>query len=360
MDLKPKGLTYTKVINFDSMFSTDHNSSCDFSCQLPSLLKNVTKIHLVGGNIPFTSEPFLFLDINELKDKKIHGGCGKSSDNTYFAILRYPLPATSEQNLLDLEKRSSKVNGEFGKLSKLCFKIYNRFNEISSFGISKLIVANFDNLNPAQVHTTQNHTLVNGDEVYVQKFRNGSSNHINAKINNTRFVIQTTGVNQFTLTGLDLTGEAVNSGIPDDGPAYPLGGNAFVTTQTGISYRVLLISAVAPNKTSLTLARPYHIIQSTSVITVSECDNCATDHDNTLINRKYTVRASDFDITRTILTLPLTPLILSSYVTPAKKTGSSADFPLGQNSEIWVIKRQVSFDIKIKYRAHDKEGLYMH
>lgn len=353
-NLHTKGITQTHVVNFDSLFAEKHESSSNFTCRLPSLYKDVIKIHLISGNIPQTDEPFLFLDINELNDKKI---INSKNNGTYFAMLRYPLPAVTEQNLLDLNKRSSKVNGVFGKISRLNFKIYNRFGELANFGISKLTVVNFDNLNPAQVHTSQNHTLLNGDEVYVTNFLNGSNASINNYINTTRFTILTTGVNQFTLTGLDLTGEAINSGNPADGPPYPLGSHTSVTNETGSSYPVALIAFVGPNLTTLTLGRPYNNFTTNQTIKITGCDNCASIRDNDLINAKYVITNANLDVTRTILTLPITA-VLSSYVTPSKKTGSKPDYPLGQNSEIWVVKRQVSFDIKFKYKSHTIEGLH--
>lgn len=313
MNLTPKGNKQKHIVNIDSLLSVSHNSCCDFEFDLPFVIVRAEKIELVSGHIPETSEPFLFLDIDPLSDKKVVGG---PNNNDYFAILRYVLPASAEQNLLDVKRKMSRCRGVFGKLSKLRIRIYDRFGSLHSFGLSKLVATSVDNTNPANVHTSQNHGLTTGDKIFIRNFQNASTEALNAHINRTRFIITTTGVNQFTLNGFDLSGEAVNQGLPSE-VAYALGSHIFITTQIGVSYGVSLITQDGSGYPVLHLVGVFPILPSPIMVTILGFDNGALNSDNNLINGQHTIRSTDFNAPRTQLTL--SNRTLSSYVSPSKK-----------------------------------------
>jgi hypothetical protein len=321
-----------RTINIDSLFAKTHISSCDFVYELPIKINGVKQVQILSGNIPATSEPYLFLDIPELKHREIFGAYGKR----YIAILRYELPATAEQNLIDLPPNNF-ITGYLGTLTQLTIKIYARWGLLHSFGLSKINVTSFSNASPTVITTSVAHNLVNGDTIYIREFSNASTLELQNTIQTTQYIVTVTGGTTFTIP-LDLSGESPTQQDSGVLAAYTLGKNSEIKLQN-IGY--ITTSYVAGPTGTLITTSGNHLISVGDIIKISGFDNGVTFSDNNKINSQHRViavpAANQIEISN----------ILSSYPGTSQLTGTRPAYTLGLNSKIYPTKRQISFDINI-------------
>lgn len=325
-----------KVFAVDSLLSeTNHISSTNFVYELPERLNGIISIELISGSIPETLEPFLYLDIENLRVKNIVG----PRNRTYFAIIRYRLPAVAEQNLIDLETHNCIATGQIGTMTELRIKLYDRLGNLYNFGADRLILASMSNASPTVITTTVNHGLANGDIVYLRNVPNLSTFSLKQQVEETAWTVTVTGGTTFTIP-FDLSGEAVNQQTTGTLVAYPLGQNAVVDHPGDISYAIVSIVAFG-SETRIETDKAHNITVG-KLIKIYGMDNGATRTDNSKINSQHIVTTvsdnTHFDI----------PVSLSSYVTPSQVTGTEVAYTLGIRSDLYIAKYQCSFDFAIQ------------
>jgi hypothetical protein len=324
-----------RIINVDSLFAQSHTSSCDFIYEFPIKINGIKEIELISGNIPATTEPYLFLDIPELKTREVYGMYNKR----YVAMLRYELPATGEQNLLDLPTpgHSARICGDLGTLQKITIKLYARWGVLHSFGTSKINVASFSNASPTLITTSINHGLVNGDVIFVRDFTNASTRTIQGLITNNQYVVTVISPTTFTIP-LDLSGEAVSQQITGTQPAFTLGQGSEI--KFGDIGYLTTNYASGPTGTIIT-THGNHVMSVGSYIRIINFTNGSTFLDNEKINTQHIIIA-----TPALNQIEISNK-LSAYPATNQVTGTQPAYTLGLNSKIFPTKYQTSFDFKI-------------
>jgi len=337
----------TNIINIDSLHATTYRSSSDFDIILSKQFTNITKIQLLSGNIPSTLEPYLFIDISPDFDQNVYGPL----NGNYNGILRFSLPSTNDQNILDMDNTTCYINNPIRYLDRFNIKIWNKQGNIHSFNTNNILITSFTNASPSVLTTNNNHGLSINDIVYVKNFTNGSTTGINKLIHSTTWYINTTpAVNTLTLkdgngTILDLSTEATNQTFTGYGNTSPLGYGTEIELENGNRIMITLFTN-GISKTRITTAVNHGLLNNQD-IKISGFNNGATLHDNDLINtRHYILNIIDpftFDIN----------VILSSYTSPKAKTTDISPFLLGSNSVLYIDKNQCSFDFMIETAPYD-------
>lgn len=316
-------------------------SSTNFKIELPTQIKNIKKIKLLGGSIPNYSalgikyQRHLFLDIAELSNKKI---LSNGLINDMFAKINYNFltPTTIPFIRIQDSKYTATLDG--GK-KVLTFKIYDQYGDPYTFGSDILNISSFSVANPTTITTSVSHGLTNGDIVYFSGFKNGSSIGIDNTINSSAFAITSTGLNTFTIP-LDLSGESSPS--PDTGVVtYALGSHATLSLAQNLamSYKVSFSTA---SPTIITTASPHGITLSTAKIRITGFDNGSTSLINSGINQYR-------DATITGPTTMSIPFDLSGESALQQKTNTAIPYTLGLGSICIIDKMQTSFDLRIYY-----------
>ncbi len=339
MELPKTIFTYS----INSSDATIYRSSSDFMFRLPRFFNKVDWIKLLGGNIPNTSEPFLYVNISDEIIKNIYS----SNGHRYDGILRYRLPATSTQNLIDMDKTQFNMMGPIEKIDQFNVRLFDKYGKTNSFGLDTVNINSFSNANPSVITTSVNHLLVPNDIVLVRGFDNGSSIGLNATINETRWEVVAVGApNTITIrdastsTILDLSGDAASQPLTGFGQTYPLGSTATVVNKANQRKPITLISQNGLEtqiQTSIT-----HNLSVGNDIKIEGMDNGFTPRDNNVINQRHYVSSivdpNNFTISRQI----------SSYVTPRAGTDEPGPYILGSKSILYVEKYQCTFDILIQ------------
>lgn len=321
------------IINVDSVHASTYTSSSDFVYTLPLVVRGVKGIEIMSGNVPPTSQPYLYFDINEIGEKKIYG-----PNRKYVSILRYELPAVATQNLITSTNTLGISRGDLKTLSQFTVKLYDRNEVTNSFGLDLLSAVSFSVASPTVITTTVAHTMVNGDVVHFRNILNASTNSLKETIENTPYVITNTGANTFTIP-LNLLGEVTPSQPTGSVVAYALGSSTNVVNVNQQTTPVTLLTAHAQGTNVATAYA--HGLQLNQRVRMYGCDNGATFADNDRINAHHIVvllpSATDFVVSTT----------LSAYATPTQPTNTTAATVLGVGTTILVEKFQCSFDVRI-------------
>ena len=323
------------IFSVDSILADESNGSGDFIYQLPTRLDGCVYIRLLGGSIPPTTEPYLYVDIDNLRIKQVMG----PSNKKYFSIIRYELPAVAEQNLIDLEKKLCSSTGLLGTITQVHIKIYDRLGNLYSFGTDKLSIGAITNASPANITTTANHGLINGDVIYIKDVPNFSTQSVKNFMESTSWIVTVVDPTNFTIVA-DLTGEAVNQQETGSTPPYRLGLNTHISHPGDNDYGVVSI-VLAGTVTRLETGRA-HSMTAGKLIKITGFDNGATISDNNLINGQHIV-TNVSDNTHIDIGVQL-----SSYVTPRQPTSTETAWTLGLRGYIFVAKYQCSFDFLIE------------
>jgi hypothetical protein len=317
------------------------SSSANFKIELPNQIKGIKGIKLIGGVIPnFTTiglayQRYLYLDIPELDNKKVTSN-GLNCD--MFAKLNYDFDTLTTSPFIRIKNDKYMATLDGGK-KILTFKVYDQYGLDYKFGNDILSVSSFTAASPTVVTTSTAHGLVNGDVVYFNGFKNGSSIGIDNTINSMPYVITTSGPNSFTIP-LDLSGEvspAADTGIS----AYALGANAIVSIahNQSMSYKATFSTT---NPTTITTSAPHGITASTARIRISGFDNGSTSVVNNVINQYWEATITG----PSTITIPYN---LSGESALQQKTGTLSPYTLGLGSICVIDKMQTSFDLRVYY-----------
>lgn len=333
-----------------SINGSTYRTSCDFDIPLLRPYDNVMEMELIGGYIPPTTEPYLFIDYID-KTLGIENNIHTPRGDDYDGILRYQLPATNSQNLLDHKSILTTIMGSNRRIDKLNIKLYDKNGDIASFGTDLLQVNSsigFSNANPSVITYVGNANFAPGDIIYIRNFTNGSTLAINKMINETIWtvnaIVSPTSIQIEDPNGniLDLSGEAANQQDTVDETPYALGSGAIVQNIAGLQLNdVTLISAFG-GMTEVTTSGTHGYIAGQD-IRIYDVKNCALQSDNNKMNKPHIINTitapNRFTINET----------LSSYVTPRNTTNlSQPTHPLGSRAYILHDKYQCSFDIRFR------------
>ena len=255
-----------------------------------------------------------------------------------FAKLNYNFDTPTSSPFIRIKNSKYSATLDGGK-KVLSFKIYDQYGMPYSFGSDVLSVSSFSVGSPTTVTTTSAHGLSNGDIVYFNGFKNGSSAGLDNDINSSSYAITSTGANTFTIP-LDLSGEITPS--PDTGiVAYALGSHATISLahNQSMSFKATFSTS---SPTTITTMVPHGITLSNTKIRISGFDNGSTSLINSGINQYW-------DATITGLSTMTIPYDLSGESALQQKTDTNAPYTLGLGSICIIDKMQTSFDLRVYY-----------
>jgi len=339
------------IVTVNSLDATTYRTSSDFDINLIRPYDNVAEIELIGGHIPPTIEPYLYMDyLDETLgvEHSIHTSKGGERD----AILRYPLPATTAQNLIDHRSIATTTMGSNRRISRFSVQLYNKYDNINSFGTDRIVVDSaigMSNAINSLITYVGNNNFVIGDIIHIRNFTNGSTTAVNDMMNMTVWQVSATpGIATIQITdlngnALNLSGEALVQKNTVTEVPYPLGEGARVTNAHGGQANDITLVSALGLITEITTSGTHGYIQGQD-IKIRGMRNGLIERDNNKINKNHYITAitapNRFTVTQT----------LSSYVTPQNTTflNQTATHRLGYNSYILHDKFQCSFDIRIR------------
>jgi hypothetical protein len=365
-----------KVISTYSNNTIRYINSGKYICNLNEKITKLRYISIVGGRLPYTSEPFLYLDIDEITTKPINNG-----RRTYTFILRYEPAASATDPIIItrslmkaykvyppnndirnniqgnyikhpyskmlLKKSPLRLIGDYiGNLNrKISLTFYDKNNNQYDFsnGLSKFTVVSFTNTSPTVITTSINHGLtVGGDYITINGFTNGSTDALNNTINTTTYQITSiTAVNKFSVAAINLSAEAATQQDTNIVAAYAFGYGSYAENRTNQRVTITLISQNG-TKTQITTSSN-HNFHPNEEIFIHNVKNYATVTDGQRLNKKHKVD-SIIDNTNFLINIPL-----SAYTTPAQDYGVSPAYLLGKGATIFLQKYVTSLDFEIHY-----------
>lgn len=332
-----KQLYKKRIITIHSLFS-DYifDTTGKFSVPLARIIKNVIGIKLLNGHIPEITQPYVYINIEEIKKYNV---TSRGQKNYHFVIRRPSQAAISGSHYLNnLMLSENGFTGKLGTLSRFTIQFYDIYDNKYNFGTSKLTVASFSNATLSEITTTINHGLLIGDAIRIRNFKNASIDGLRQHIESSRFTIQNvTAANRFTIN-LDLSGEMASQQNTGTLPAYVLGSKANITSLN--DHIPVTLLSTNPSGTIVTTGIAHNLILGLT-IQISGCDNCVTDLDNQRMNKKHVI-TSIIDPTNFLI-----GTILDSYSTPNQKTNIQSGYLLGLDSILYIEKYQSSFDFEI-------------
>ena len=323
-------------IPISSINAETFKSSCDFMYRLPRPLHNVTKITLVGGDLPNTTKNTLYYDIIESTSKWVNLYGGKK----VCGIFRYDIPTLNNRivlNRLSSINTTSLVN--LNRLSTITIRIYDIQSNLHSFGLDYLNIFSITPGNPTVIRTTVNHGLLNGDIIHIDGINNMSTSGKNSTINST-WVITVVSANEFSIV-YDTTTEAANQTFTEYGQTYRFGKNAILELGTvSGNYPIYTINPIGLD----TVIQLYtgNIVHTNQNIQITGMDNGVLSSDNNKINSKYKIK-SIIDPYKFVI-----PTQLSAYPITNVKTNDPPPFTLGINGNIMVDKYRLTLDFIIE------------
>jgi len=325
-----------------------YTSSTYFRYEIPNGgLKNVESVKLIGGHLPnflhmnnVHAEPYLFLEIDELNDRNVFSHDLPSGAAT--AVIRYPYDVLNTEPFIRInpidEYIANNTIENSGLLRNLTIKILDSNGEIFKFGDDLLNVVSFTNANPTEITTSIVHNLTNGDKIFIEDFKNGSSQGLNNMINRkSGFPVTVTGANTFTIP-VDLSNENINQRYTIDEAPYQLGRNVKIKGPSGFLYFTPGVSSFSTtNPTEINLGYAHQLTTGMKV-RIQEFNNGTNTLINQQINQIHTITVTGAN-TFTI------PVDLSGQVANQAKTNTRAPFPLGEGSLVLVESAQISIDL---------------
>lgn len=322
------------------------NTAGAFICSLPDTMYNVTDIALIQGNIPYTTEFVLYYVINEISDRRVQNINSNRGSMMYNGILRWDTTVGYSTNsriaLPKLNKLCNYTSLETPilRMERLTFSFYNEDGEPTDFGADNIPISFITpSVSPTHITTTIPHTLNNGDYVYIRDIDNMSTIALNKNINS-KWLITKINNSEISIV-IDTSSESANQILTsEDSASYDLGSHAVVKSLTDERFQVVNVTAGAPG--TVVLLSRYHNFNINDCITITGMDNGATFEDNSAINSKHYITAVPNNLSITI-----SPVI-SSYATPATKTGLGSPYLLGSRGYIKIVKKQVSLDLMIR------------
>lgn len=338
-----------------------------FSVSLPQEFKNISKIELVGGCIPnfigknlldYNKEPFLYLNIKELKDNNVYI---TGITSPVFAKLHFDYNMSVNYIYLQTPRKglmNTNINENISNLSSLTMQLLGSDGNPIVFGNDLLEIASFSATNPTTVTTTTNHGLSTGDKVYISYFKNGSTFNINNHINQSSgHVITVTSPNTFTIP-VDLSSEGANQPNTGVEPPYPLGkyatiligGNTYASGTTPGRMLKKPYTFSTTNPTVITTSSN-HGLSTGAIVTISGFDNGTTKYINDLVNHRHKITV----ISPTQFSIPVD---LSGQAANQQKTNTIAPYPLGQGSYAMIAHLQTSFDLMLTMSQSDSSTGY--
>lgn len=316
--------------------SSRHTSSCSFRYDLPEpFAKDVKEIRLIGGDIPLTTERYLFYDIEEISTKRVSLGTNKR----VCGILRWEIPNSTltlpQISLVDLNEDCNTMFVNESMIQTLTMRIYNKDGEIHSFGNDFLDIESITPGNPPIIKTVGNHGLLVNDQIYINGIDNMSTDGRNKDMND-RWIVSNVLTAQTFNIATDLSTELASQTYTQYGSPYQFALNAKVKLVTDHEYP---ISGLIPlgNETRVAFYEPHGLSVGTE-IRIIDMDNGLLISDNNRLNTAHIISGV---LSPYLITIPVQ---LSAYPPTAYKTGTPSVFLLGEHGSLKISKLQVSFD----------------
>jgi hypothetical protein len=322
-----------QIISINSAYSTKHTSSCDFTYTLPIELKSITNMFIIGGNIPYTTENYLFYNIGEMMTKNTYLHDGRYVNG----ILRWDTPIVTNKDIIIKDPYNYCNKNKIQLLRELNVKLYNSDGDIHSFGNDYLSI---HSMTLGTIRTTVNHGLLANDIVYISGVDNMHNESLNKQMNKMHVVSNIVSAIEFDISDVDMSSELVYQALTGEGVLYTFGQNAIVNFMTvGHSLAVKSIKSHASGTEIETYNK--HDITSGTRVVITGMDNGLLSSDNDKINSSFYITNITSDYKFVI------PSILSGYPLTSYKTNSSNTYLLGSHGKIKIKKYQVTLDFHV-------------